>query len=250
MSRGTCDDRIVEHLGVGLRQLVRVFAEIAGLLAQRRVAQIGEIDLVDLDEAAAGRREVADFLAVDARDVGVEVADVRVGALVHRLAAAAKMQRARRRERDLGGRVRDRLQEREIIDEDAMRVAKLALHLQGRRGMFAHALLVVKLDRNLGLHQCHVGELKQEVALPAAAVVFAVGDDLEPEVFLQADDVADRGLLDTLELGVCEFLFGRCLARFDQVVGPNQAADVVRARKGAGRQRHALLLAMTAVVGL
>ena len=144
---------------------------------------------------------------IDARDVGIEVADVRVGALVHRLAAAAKMQRARRRERDLRGRVRDRLQEREIIDEDAVRVAELALHLQGRRGMFAHALLVVKLDRNLGLHLRHVGELKQEIALPAAAVVFAVGDDLEPEVLLHRDDVADRGLLDTLELGVGELPF-------------------------------------------
>ena len=88
-----------------------------------------------------------------------------------------------------------------------MRMGKLALHLQGRRGMFAHALLVMKLDRNLGFHLGHIGELQQEVALPAAPIVFAIGDDLEPEILLQADDVADRGFLNTLELGVWD----RCL---------------------------------------
>jgi hypothetical protein len=129
-------------------------------------------------------------------------------------------------------------------------VGELALHLQGRRRMFAHALLVVKLDRDLGFDLRHVGKLQQKVTLPAAPVVFAVGHDLEPEVFLQSDDVADRGFLDRLKVGVCGFVFGRRLARLDQLVGPDQAADVVRARKGAGWQRHVLLLAVTAVVGL
>ena len=59
---------------------------------------------------------------------------------------------------------------------------------------------------------------------------------------------ASSGVIATTLL--CGFVLGRRLARLDQVVGPNQAADVVRAREGAGRQRHALLRVVMAVVGL
>jgi hypothetical protein len=88
-------DRVIEHLGVGLRQFIGVLAEVARLIAQRGVAQIGKVDFVDLDEAAAGGREVGDLFAIDARDVGIEIANVGVGALVNRFAAATKMQCAR-----------------------------------------------------------------------------------------------------------------------------------------------------------
>src|SRR6266700_1751544 len=65
-------DRGIEELGVGPRQGGWVLADIGDLLAQLRIAQIGEIDLVDLQIAAAGRGEVADFLAVDTGKIIVE----------------------------------------------------------------------------------------------------------------------------------------------------------------------------------
>src|SRR6516225_6290875 len=47
-------DRGIEELGVSPRQRGRVLADIGDLLAQLRIAQIGEVDLVDLQIASAG----------------------------------------------------------------------------------------------------------------------------------------------------------------------------------------------------
>jgi len=41
-------DRRIEKLGVGLRQRRRILTDIGDLLAQLRIAEIGEIDLIDL----------------------------------------------------------------------------------------------------------------------------------------------------------------------------------------------------------
>jgi hypothetical protein len=120
-----------------------------------------------------------------------------------------------------------------------MRMGELALHLQGRRRMLAHPLLIVKLDGNFRFDLGHIGKLQQKITLPAAAVIFAVGDDLEPEVFLHANHVPDRRLLNALELGAGAFVAGRGFARLDQVIGSNQASDMMRARESAGWQWHA-----------
>src|SRR5207247_10428785 len=41
-------DRRIERLGVGLRPRRRILTDIGDLLAQLRIAEIGEIDLIDL----------------------------------------------------------------------------------------------------------------------------------------------------------------------------------------------------------
>ncbi len=42
-------------------------------------------------------------------------------------------------------------------------------------------------------------EPQQEVAMPGAAIVFAVGDDAQAEVFLHRHDIADRLFLNALQ---------------------------------------------------
>ena len=73
MSFGHPRYRIVEHLGVGLRQLFGILAEAAGLGAQCRIAKVGEVDLVDLDVAATGGSKVRDLFTENTRDVVVEL---------------------------------------------------------------------------------------------------------------------------------------------------------------------------------
>ena len=120
-------DRIIYQLSVGRRQRRRILADVLDLLAQVWIAEIGEIDLVDLQIAAAGGGQVLDLLVVDPRQIGIEVAHVRIGLLVDRLAPAAEMHGRGRWDGDLGHRLRHRFQELEMLDEDRCRARQLAV---------------------------------------------------------------------------------------------------------------------------
>ncbi len=73
------------------------------------------------------------------------------------------------------------------------------------------------------------------------AIVLAVGDEPEPEILLQAHHLADGGVLDALELGVGNLVPIGPLARLDQRVRPDQAADMVGAERRLGSFGHARL---------
>ena len=62
---GLAGDRRVEEPRVGCGQRIRVLAEARHLPPEPRVAQIREVDLVDLQVAAAGRGEVGNLRPVD-----------------------------------------------------------------------------------------------------------------------------------------------------------------------------------------
>ena len=111
-------------------------------------------------------------------------------------------------------------------------------HLQRRRRVVARARRRMEADRELRGNQRDVLELEQEVALPGAAVELAVGDDAEPDPFLQAHHVADRILLDAPELGRRERALLRRFSRGDQGIGTDQAADMVGAKRRRGSFSH------------
>ena len=247
MSAGRPRDRVVQQLRVGLRQRRRVLADIAHLRAQRRIAQIGEVDLVDLQVAAAGRREVGDLLAIDAARGRRRSRHVRIGGRVDRLAPAAEMHDGRRRDGDLRRRARDRSEVTEIVDEDRLRPRELAGDLPATAGS-ARASPSAEWKRTVILDgiSCTFAKLQQEVAVPGAAIVLAVGDELEPDVLLHRDHVADRRLLDALELGVGRSPFSASLARLDQRLRPDQAAHMVGAERRLGSLGHAFLLGAVA----
>src|SRR5260370_33238706 len=94
-----------------------MLADIGDLLAQARIAQIGEIDLVDLQIAAAGRGEIADFLPVDMGKIIVEGVDVGIGLGIDRAASAPEMHHGWRRERGLRRRPRAGCEKVETVDE-------------------------------------------------------------------------------------------------------------------------------------
>jgi len=141
-----------------------------------------------------------------------------------------------RRERDLWRRPGDRREKFEIVDEDSPTVGprELAGDLHGRRAVQAVAFGRVKTHGELGRDHPHVPEFQHEIAVPGLAVVFAVGDELEPELLLQPHHVADCGVLDTLELGIRNLFFLRLFARVDERGGPDEAADVIGAERRLG----------------
>ena len=172
----------------------------AHLLAQRRVAEVGDINLVDLQIAAAGSGEIAHLLAVDAREVGIELRHVRIGLLVDRRAAAAKMHVARRRDRQLRRYFSDRLHVLEVIDKDRVRPGELAGDLQGLRRIFHRALLTLEPRLDLGRNDFDVGELPEEVDVPGIATELAIGRRLQADIFLKFHRLADRLILHGAQL--------------------------------------------------
>ena len=124
---GNVRHRRVDHPRIGGRQLVRILAAVAHLLDQLRIAEIGQVDLVELQIAAAGVGEGAHHLAVGLAEIAVELLHVGIDRSRHGVAAVAEMHRRRRRDRHLRRLPGVRLQELEVLDHRmAVEVAELA----------------------------------------------------------------------------------------------------------------------------
>jgi len=213
--------------------LVGIFAQAAGVVAQSRVAQIGEVGLVDLKIAAARRRKIGDLLPIDSRQIRVELFNRRIGRLVDGVAAAAEMQQRWRGNCDLrrGLRRDDRLEKFEVLHEDRAHALELARDLHRGRLLQRYAIGAVKAHRHFRGHERHVLEAQQKVTLPAAAIIFAVCDALETEIFLQLHDARNGGLLDLLELVFRNLLGFEILPRLTHIVGADKGADLVGAKR-------------------
>jgi hypothetical protein len=137
------------------------------------IAEIGEVDLVELKVAAAGVGEGADRLPVGGPEVAVEIVHRRIDRLRHRRAAITEMQRRRRRNRHLRRLAGVRRHEAEVVEHRmARKGAELADHAQH------HRLGLRALERDLALPEIGLDavELAEEVVVPERAAVFAVGD--------------------------------------------------------------------------
>jgi hypothetical protein len=231
-------DRGVDQGGVGVRQLGRVLADAPHLLAQLGVAEIGEIHLVDLEIAAAGGSEIAHLLVIDAGEVGVELGHVGIGFLVDRAAAAAEMHVAGGGDGLFRGLLGVGFHELEVIDEDALGPRQLAVDAQARRRELDVALRGVEPRLDARRDHGDVGEALEEIEVPEGAAELAVGDRLEPKLLLQLDRVADRLVLDPAQLLGGDGPGFPLVARVEQFLGAQQAADMVGAERRRGAGRH------------
>ncbi|GAB3304380.1 hypothetical protein GCM10027451_10030 [Geodermatophilus aquaeductus] len=75
--------------------------------------------------------------------------------------------------------------------------------------------------------------------MPRGPAELAVGGGAQPDVTLQPDDVGDRLVLGTAQLGVVDLPGGVAGAGLEQRRGTQQAADVVGAERRAGGIGHA-----------
>src|ERR1019366_10611161 len=90
----------------------------------------------------------------------------------------------------------DGLEIGEILAEDALFELELAGDSQRCRGELDVALLVMKLNLEVILNLGRTTQLIQEIHVPRGAPELAVGNALQPDVFLHLHDVADRSVLD------------------------------------------------------
>ena len=74
-----------------MRKFVGVLAHRAHLFGHARVADIGEVHVVDLEVIATCAGKFANFFAIDSRNVGIELVDLGIGVAIDRLATSAKM---------------------------------------------------------------------------------------------------------------------------------------------------------------
>src|SRR6266850_601583 len=219
----------IYYSGVPRGQPRRVLAVAPYLCAYVFVAQAGERNVVDLQVRAAGGREVADLLAVGARDVVPEFLHVRVGLRIDDPAAAAHVEVGGSGDAEFGGFAGGAFQEAEVIQHDGLRAAHLILYNHHRARLRFGAAFAVELERVLALRGDDAVEAGEEVDVPERAAELAIGDRLEAGGFLHRDRFADAVVLDLPEL------WGFFRAGLLQRGRAQQAADVV----GAKRWTHA-----------
>ena len=79
-SAGRLGDGVVDHVGIDLRLAVRVVAAIGQHLPLRRIAQIGEAHVIELQIPAARVVQRLNALAIRRGEIGVELFQVRIDA--------------------------------------------------------------------------------------------------------------------------------------------------------------------------
>ncbi len=229
-------NRGVDHARIDLRKLFGVVAAIGDLRAQFRIAEIGEVDLVELQIAAAGVGKGAHRLGVGCPEIAIEIVHDRINAFRHRVAAIAEMQARRRRDRHLRHHARMRGEKFEMLEH---RVAGERAELAGDPQH--HRLRVDALELDLALAEIGFdpGQRAQKIVIPEGAAEFAVGRGLEPDVLLPLDDLFDLAVFDLLERGGGDFAPLTFRPRFLQRRSAQQAADVVGAERRRRPRTHA-----------
>ena len=213
-----------------MRQRVGVFAAFLRRLALLRVAQVGEVGVVELHVGASGGAKRSQFLAVTRREVLEEPFHVRIGVLADRAAPAAEMHHGRRRDANLRrAALHLRFQVREVLDLDRLHVLQLAAHFEPRRREIDFALGGMELGADAAVHR-DAFELLEEVDVEIGAAVLAVGDRAQADVLLKLHRFRDGAILDRAQRGGVDLAAGLALARIEQVF--RDAAGCRRGRRG------------------
>jgi hypothetical protein len=122
----------------------------------------------------------------------------------------------------------------EVVAEDGLPHADLAVDLQGRRGEVDPALSVAEVHHEVVAGAADPVQRVDEVHVPRGAAELAVGGGLQPDVLLHPDDVADRVVLGRAQLRVVDAPIGVVGAGAQQPLWAEQAPDVVGAERRLG----------------
>ena len=218
----------VHQVGIDVQQPVRIVAAAAQVVALRLVAEIGHVDLVELQVGAARFAEGAHRLGVGLSEIGEERLHLGIGRLLDRLTAAAIMQRRRRRDGHLGHRLGHRLQVLEVVDHGMRgREVDLAVHMQA----LGLGLRALELQALRHAHQFDAVEMAEEIVVPPRAPELAVGHRLQADRFLPGHELADLGILDRLQPGRRDLAGGAFGARLLDRRAAQQASDLVGAER-------------------
>ena len=228
MSEGRAGNRRVDHLRVDRRKALGFVAPLAQELPLLGIAQVRQVDFVELQVAAAGLRERLDGAAVSESEIAIELIHVRVDLRAHGAAAAAEMKNARRGNRHLCGRASVVAQKAEMVQHRVRGEAHLADDPQTFGLGFDPAL---KGNPVIGAKRFHAVELFQEIEVPHGAAELAVGGAEQADFGLPRDDVLDRGIFGGGEFGGGDLAALASRSRLFESRGPQQTAHVVGAKR-------------------
>ena len=219
--------RRIDQIG----KLPRVAAPLPEDAAQLRIAEIGKIRVVELKVRAACRGKLAQLLAVDLGDVGMELGEVRIGLAADRIAAAAQQHRRRG-----NGLFCDspgvRFQKQKILDLDRASMPQLAGHLEGARPELTRG-------GRQAAARVRAFELLDEITVEGRTPVFAVGNRVQAYRLLHRDGFLDVPVLQGPEFVSPELTGKHLLVRGPKLRRAQQAADVVGAKRRAAQVHRA-----------
>jgi hypothetical protein len=211
---GRARQRPVDLLDVAQMQVLGVVATPGDHRPLRRVVEVGEAGVVELEVGAAQLADAPDLLGVGVAQVAPELLQVGVDVAVDRRLAAAIVDHVRRRDGELGGGGgHHRLQRLEVLAEDGLLQADPAVDLERCRGELDGAGWVAELDLQVLGCLRDTAEPVDEVHVPGGAAELAVGGRLQTDVSLHRDHIADRVVLDRAQLLVGHASGGVVVAR-------------------------------------
>jgi hypothetical protein len=232
-------DGRVDLLDVAQVLVVGVLALGGHLRPLRGVVEVREAGVVQLEVAAAEIGERAHLVGVGRGEVRPELLDVRVDALVDRRRAAAVVDHARRRDRQLRDGVGGLLREEAVgVGEDRLLESHLPGDGESGRGERPLALRVDHPHTDLLVGLRDAAELVDEVHVPRRAAVLAVGGRLQADLLLHGHGVADGVVLDLAQPVGVQGAGGEALPRLEQGLGAEQAPDVVGAERRLTTSMH------------
>src|SRR6476646_2357359 len=241
--------RSVDHAGIDVGKRFRILAAVGDEGAQLGVAEIGEIDLVELEIAAAGVAAGTQRLAVALAEVAIEIVHVGIDLDRHGIAPVAEMQRRGRgnghfRRRLVRGRFGMRGDEFEMLDHRMRAVAtELADHAQ-HHGLGLRAL---ELDLALAEIGFDAVELAEEIVVPKGAAKLAVSHGTKPRFLLLADDGLDLAVFDRLEFFGGDLAALALGARLLEDGGTQEAPDMIGANRRLGAWHMVLCSGKTVI---
>ena len=229
--RGAYQAALKAHL------LFRLHALLPRFLLEFRVADIGGVGVVDLNVGAAFGGEGSDLLAIDTGDVVEIFLQIGVDHRVDRVASAAQDHHCRRWHGDLYRAIRTGFEEPEIVHhKPAGGTADLADRVgHGRLGARRKGRVLAGLRP----FEFDTVDAAKQIICPGTAAVFAVGNRLETDAFLELDQFADTGILDgfqVFEAHLCVRLTfvpvrtereSRILPRLFEFLRAEETADVI-----------------------
>lgn len=225
---GALGDGLVDELGIFAGEGGEVLVAVFGLLAHVRVAEVGEVGVVELDEAAAGVVEAGEFLLVHAGEVLEELVEVGVGFDGDGGAAAAEVDHGGGGDAHFGGCAAAMfldllLEELEVFDLDGLGVAELAGHCKdGRRETVWADETCLALDLN-------ARQVLEEVQVEVCAAELAICDGTDAVLDLLLCDIGDCGVLNLAQFVEVRLLVRDGLAGVQDGLGTQERPDVVGA---------------------
>ena len=180
------------------------------MLALVRIAHHGPGGVIELQIAAARVVESADRLAPRRSDIREKLIDVRVDLLAHQRTPLPEVKGAGGRDAHFRNDPAMCLQKLEMFD---LRMTD-EIHLSGNLYCLVLCLDTVKLNARGGGDRFDTLEAAEEVEMPPGAAKFAVGRELEADVFLLPDDLLDLAVFDIRECGGIDFVPRALGARF------------------------------------